>query len=147
MSAVTTGPFDLQRFVKAQEENYSLALAELKRGRKSSHWMWYVFPQFAGLGYSQTAQFYAIKSVGEAAAYLLHPVLGPRLVECSEALLNIEGRTVSEIFGFPDDLKLKSSITLFLTLAENDSVFDRVLGKYFGGYSDDRTLELLATAN
>jgi uncharacterized protein (DUF1810 family) len=147
MSSDAPDPFDLQRFVKAQEENYSQALAELKRGRKSSHWMWYVFPQFAGLGHSLTTQFYAIKSAGEAEAYLLHPVLGQRLVECSEALLNIEGRTVSEILGFPDDLKLKSSITLFSALAENDSVFDQVLRKYFGGYSDDRTLELLATAS
>lgn len=107
MSADATDPFDLQRFVKAQEENYSLALAELKRGRKSSHWMWYVFPQFTGLGHSQTAQFYEIQSDGEAVAYLLHPVLGPRLVECCEALLSLEGRTAPQILGFPDDLKLR----------------------------------------
>lgn len=136
-------PHHLERFVAAQADCYGQALAELKGGRKTTHWMWFVFPQFVGLGRSEIAHHYAIKSAAEAAAYLRHPVLGPRLVECCEALLQIDGRSASEIFGFPDHLKLKSSLTLFSTVAERESVFDKVLANYFGGSADPRTLELL----
>ena len=143
MNPIPEDPFSLERFVGAQKDSYDKALAELKRGRKVSHWMWFVFPQYAGLGRSETAHFYAIKSAAEAAAYLNHPVLGPRLLGCCDALLQVEGRSASEIFGFPDDLKLKSAMTLFSTVAGPGSVFDQVLAKYFGGHADQRTLELL----
>jgi uncharacterized protein (DUF1810 family) len=136
-------PFDLERFVKAQEGMYHRALAELRMGRKESHWMWFIFPQVAGLGSSSTARFYAIKSRQEAQAYLGHPVLGPRLLECSRALLRRQGKSASEIFGYPDDLKLRSSMTLFDSVSESDSVFARVLAQYYEGQPDDRTLELL----
>ena len=136
-------PFDLNRFVKAQDGVYERALAELKRGQKSSHWMWFIFPQIAGLGRSSTAQFYAIKSVDEAKAYLKHPVLGTRLSDCSKVLLQCKGLSASDIFGFPDDLKLRSSMTLFASISEPDSVFALVLGEYFEGLPDPRTLELL----
>ncbi len=135
-------PFDLNRFISAQKEVYHRALAELKNGNKKSHWMWYIFPQFAGLGQSQTTKYYAIKSREEALAYINHPVLGSRLRECTEAVIAVEGRAVSEIFGYPDNLKLKSSMTLFSSVA-SDLVFDRVLDKYFQGDRDDRTLQLL----
>src|SRR5690349_1591257 len=101
-------PFNLARFVQAQQRDYDRALAEIRHGRKESHWMWYVFPQFRGLGHSSTSHFYAIGSVAEATAYLQHPVLGPRLLECAEAVLSIAGRSALEIFGSPDDLKLRS---------------------------------------
>ena len=111
--ATADDPYDLGRFVRAQEPDYGRALSEIRAGRKRSHWMWYVFPQFAGLGSSPTARFYAIKSAAEAEAYLRHPVLGPRLAECGEAALGVEGRSAHDIFGSPDDLKLRSSATLF----------------------------------
>ena len=139
----TDDPFDLNRFVKAQEEVYPRALAELKLGRKRSHWMWFIFPQIDGLGYSSTAKFYAIKSKDEAKTYLDHPLLGKRLMECAEALLKIEGKSATEIFGYPDDLKLRSSMTLFASVSPADSAFSRVLTQYFGGELDQRTLELL----
>ena len=135
--------FDLNRFVQAQEEIYPRALAEIKLGQKRSHWMWFIFPQIDGLGYSSTAKFYAIKSKDEAKAYLDHPLLGKRLIECVEALLEIEGKSAAEIFGYPDDLKLRSSLTLFANVSPADSVFSRVLDRYFGGEPDQRTLELL----
>ncbi len=135
--------FALNRFVQAQEEVYPRALAEIKRGQKRSHWMWFVFPQIDGLGYSSTARFYAIKSKEEAQAYLHHPLLGKRLIECSEILLRLMGKSASEVFGYPDDLKLRSSMTLFATVSEPDSVFHRVLGQYFSGEMDQKTLELL----
>ena len=136
-------PHDLDRFVKAQDADYTRALAEIRGGHKRSHWMWYIFPQFDGLGSSPTARRYAIKSVAEAGAYLDHPVLGPRLAECAEAALGIDGGSAAEIFGSPDDMKLKSSATLFAHVSPAGSVFDRVLGKYFGGERDDKTLDLL----
>lgn len=136
-------PFDLHRFVSAQEGVHEKALAELRAGRKRTHWMWYIFPQLDGLGSSSTARHYAIKSIEEARAYLAHPLLGPRLAECAEAVLAVEGRTASEIFGYPDDLKLKSSMTLFASVADPDSVFVKVLEKYYRGEQDARTLELL----
>ena len=134
---------DLKRFTEAQENDYQTALAEIKRGRKQSHWMWYIFPQIAGLGFSQTSKFYAIKDRGEAENYLAHPVLGKRLVEISNALLEVEGRTANQIFGSPDDAKLKSSMTLFGALDKTNPVFQNVLDKYFNGAKDQRTLELL----
>ena len=109
-------PYDLRRFVRAQTDDYQRALAEIVSGRKRSHWMWYVFPQFDGLAFSATSKRYAIKSVAEAQAYLAHPVLGPRLLECAEAVVRVEGRSAAEIFGSPDDLKLRSCATLFASL-------------------------------
>ncbi len=135
-------PFDLNRFISAQDKVYDRVLAELKNGRKRSHWMWYIFPQLDGLARSTTSKYYAIKSLSEAIAYLNHPVLEARLLECANTVLAIEGKTASEIFGYPDDRKLKSSMTLFSDVA-TDSVFVRVLDKYFQGEQDDRTLQLL----
>lgn len=136
--------FDLQRFVRAQGPVYSGVLAELQSGRKRSHWMWFIFPQIDGLGYSPTSKLYAIKSPQEARAYLHHPILGNRLVECAEAVLQITGRSASQIFGSPDDMKLHSSMTLFAAITDSDSVFSRVLETYFGGKPDRKTLDLLA---
>ncbi len=136
-------PHDLARFVQAQAHGYATALSELEHGRKRSHWIWYVFPQCHGLGSSPTSEHYAIRSIAEAEAYLRHPVLGPRLVECTEALLAIEGRSARDILGSPDDLKLKSSATLFALVSPAGSVFERLLEKYFAGARDDRTLRLL----
>jgi uncharacterized protein (DUF1810 family) len=136
-------PFQLDRFVNAQEGDYSRALAEIRSGRKRSHWMWYVFPQFAGLGMSPTSQLYAIKSLAEARAYLDHPVLGARLIECVEAALSVDGRSATDIFGTPDDLKLRSSATLFANVSAPESQFHRLLDKYFAGAADERTIRLM----
>jgi uncharacterized protein (DUF1810 family) len=136
-------PFDLTRFTSAQEGIYDTVLAELRGGQKRSHWMWYIFPQIDGLAYSSTSKYYAVKSPKEARQYLKHPVLGARLVECAEAVLAVKGRSVSDIFGYPDDIKLKSSMTLFAYVSEPGSVFVRILDKYFRGEQDVRTLELL----
>jgi uncharacterized protein (DUF1810 family) len=135
--------FDLARFVQAQEHDYERALSEIRSGRKRSHWMWYIFPQFDGLGFSSTSKRYAIKSVAEAEAYLRHPVLGPRLLESCEAAVGIEGRSALEVFGSPDDMKLRSCATLFACVSPAGSVFERVLERYFGGVPDDQTLRLL----
>lgn len=140
-------PFDLNRFIIAQDKNYNNAFAELNNGQKRSHWMWYVFPQIDGLGHSTTAKRYAIKSIKEARKYLDHPVLGTRLLECTEAVLATEGRSISQIFGYPDDLKLKSSVTLFSYVAEPSSVFVSILEKYFQGEGDVRTLQILEKLN
>ena len=139
-------PHDLKRFVQAQEDDYERALSEVKSGRKRSHWMWYVFPQIDGLGFSTTSRLYSIKSIGEAKAYLSHPVLGPRLMECAEAVLGVEGRSAYEIFGPPDDMKLRSCATLFACVAPAGSVFERLLDKYFQGERDQKTLHLLGGA-
>lgn len=133
----------LERFVAAQAGVYEAALAEMRVGRKQTHWMWFVFPQAAGLGSSATAQKFAIRDLAEAAAYLRHPLLGSRLKECAEAVLGVEGRTAHDIFGSPDDLKLRSCATLFAQVAPPGSVFERLLEKYFGGQPDPRTLALL----
>jgi uncharacterized protein (DUF1810 family) len=138
-------PYDLNRFLQAQEGSYERALLEIKSGQKRSHWMWYIFPQIDGLAFSSTAKHYAIKSVKEARAYLEHPVLGPRLRECAEAVLAIEGRTAGDIFGFPDDLKLRSCATLFVHVSPAGSVFERLIEKYYGGARDDKTLHIMGT--
>lgn len=140
-------PFELSRFASAQQGIHESVVAELRGGRKRSHWMWFVFPQLNGLGSSPTAVRYAIKSREEARQYLQHPVLGARLIECANLLLAVQGRSASEIFGYPDDLKLKSSMTLFASIAEPDSIFVRVLEKYFDGEQDHRTLDLLDKAD
>jgi uncharacterized protein (DUF1810 family) len=136
-------PFNLERFTDAQAGVYDRALSELRSGRKRTHWMWFIFPQIAGLGYSGMSKHYAIRNIEEAREYLNHPVLGPRLQECAEAVLAVEGRTISEIFGYPDDLKLRSSMTLFACVAHPGSVFGRVLEKFFQGKKDARTLQLV----
>jgi len=138
-------PHGLARFVEAQAPVYAQALAELRAGRKRSHWMWFVFPQIAGLGTSAVAQHYAIASMDEAQAYLAHPVLGERLRECAQAMLSIEGRTAHDILGSPDDLKFRSCMTLFNRVDPAEPVFERCLEKYFGGEPDAQTLRLLAT--
>ncbi len=139
-----TDPYNLARFVSAQQRVYQTVREELRSGSKRSHWMWFIFPQVEGLGESSTSRYYSIKSAEEARQYLAHPVLGPRLLECSEILLSLQGSTADEIFGFPDDMKLKSSMTLFENAAGPGSVFRRVLDKYFAGQRDQRTLELLS---
>lgn len=136
-------PYDLHRFVQAQETAYARALAEIKHGRKRSHWMWYIFPQFEGLGFSATSRRYAIKSLAEAEAYLRHPVLGPRLTACAEAALEAEGRSAREIFGSPDDMKLRSCATLFAYVSPPESVFAKLLDTYFQAEPDPKTLRLL----
>jgi uncharacterized protein (DUF1810 family) len=142
----TADPFDLARFVAAQDTggSYEHAVAELRAGRKVSHWMWYVFPQIAGLGQSPTSRRYAISSVAEAKAYLAHPVLGPRLLGCAEVLTALSGRTAEDIFGGIDAMKLRSSMTLFRHAAPDQPVFGSVLGQYFGGLPDPATERLIS---
>jgi uncharacterized protein (DUF1810 family) len=135
-------PFDLQRFVDAQAPVMAAVREELRSGRKHSHWMWFVFPQLRGLGASSMARHYGISSLEEARAYLAHPVLGPRLRECCALLLAVPGRSAHEIFGSPDDLKLRSCLTLFSRAAPDESVFRETLQRFYGGVPDPRTLEL-----
>jgi uncharacterized protein (DUF1810 family) len=136
-------PFDLCRFVSAQQSDYDRALQEIRAGRKRSHWMWYIFPQLDGLAFSAMSERYAIKSTEEAEAYLKHPVLGPRLLECTRAVLDVHGLSASEIFGTPDDLKLRSCATLFASVSPPGSVFHRLLEKYYEGVPDAKTVDLL----
>jgi uncharacterized protein (DUF1810 family) len=136
-------PHDLDRFVRAQEGSYDRALAEIRGGRKRTHWMWFIFPQLDGLAFSATSKRYAIKSLEEARAYLEHPALGPRLVKCAEAALGVEARSATEIFGSPDDLKLRSCATLFARVSGPGSVFERLIEKFYGGAGDEKTLRLL----
>lgn len=138
-------PFGLERFVEAQAGIYASAIEELRAGAKRSHWMWFIFPQLQGLGASPMARRYAISGMEEARAYLDHTLLGPRLIACTEALLALEARTAHDIFGSPDDLKLRSSMTLFSS-ASGDVRFQAVLDKYYGGESDAATLRLLESA-
>lgn len=133
---------DLNRFISAQERSYDAALREIKAGQKRTHWMWYIFPQIAGLGFSSTAQFYAISSMQEAKDYYAHPVLGKRLVEISEALLALDTSDAGAVMGYPDDLKLRSSMTLFFE-ATGDAVFQKVLDKFYSGKPDSKTLSIL----
>jgi uncharacterized protein (DUF1810 family) len=135
-------PYDLNRFISAQEGIYDRVLAELRGGQKRTHWMWYIFPQIDGLGHSPTTRHYAVKSLEEARRYLAHPVLGARLVECAEAVLVVSGLSASDIFGHPDDWKLQSSMTLFSLVAGPGSIFERVLDKYYQGKRDARTLQI-----
>jgi uncharacterized protein (DUF1810 family) len=134
---------DLRRFLDAQATDYAQALAEVKAGRKRSHWMWYIFPQIQGLGFSSTSKHYAIRDLAEATAYLQHPVLGRRLVEICTALVGLASSDANRVFGSPDDLKLKSSMTLFAAVSGADAVFEQVLAKFFGGVRDGKTLQLL----
>lgn len=136
-------PHDLQRFVEAQEPVIDEVKGELRSGRKRTHWMWYVFPQIAGLGSSRLSRRYAIASRAEADAYLAHPVLGPRLRECTALVNGVEGRSATEIFGSPDDLKFRSSMTLFDVVADDPTPFETALERYYGGEPDPKTLELL----
>jgi uncharacterized protein (DUF1810 family) len=142
-SAAGDDPHSLNRFVEAQQGVYEGALAEVTSGKKRSHWMWFIFPQFLGLGFSSTSKHYAIKTIDEAKAYLAHPVLGPRLLECTKVVVEFEGRTATQIFGSPDDMKLRSCATLFACVSPPGSVFHRVIEKYYGGAFDDQTVRLV----
>ncbi|GAB3225464.1 DUF1810 domain-containing protein [Spirosoma arcticum] len=135
---------NLLRFLDAQARDYPRALAEIRNGRKQTHWIWYIFPQLAGLGYSEMAQFYAIKNLQEAAQYVAHPVLGTRLIEIANALLGVAGKTATQILGSPDDIKVKSSMTLFSVVKPTDPVFEAVLARYYEGVPDNKTLALLS---
>jgi len=137
-----TDPFNLDRFVKAQALVYADVVSELTQGRKRSHWMWFIFPQIAGLGFSDMARRFAISSRDEAAAYLAHDVLGSRLIECVELVLAVDGKTINEILGSPDDLKFCSSMTLFKRVSDNP-LFERALRKFYGGEEDARTVDVL----
>jgi uncharacterized protein (DUF1810 family) len=140
-------PYNLQRFVAAQSRDYEIALGELRRGRKESHWIWYIFPQVAGLGHSSMAQRYAIQSRDEAIAYLKHDILGARLEECANVLVQLKGKDIDDIMGYPDNLKLRSSMTLFAVLSPSDNVFQVVLDNYFEGQQDGKTLAFLSRTN
>ncbi|MBT9775089.1 DUF1810 family protein [Clostridium sp. MCC353] len=134
---------ELTRFLTAQESSYPQALQEIKNGRKVSHWIWYIFPQIKGLGFSPTTQYYAIKDRAEAEAYMAHPILGARLLEISGELLKLKSNDPAQVMGWPDDMKLKSSMTLFFIVSQNP-VFKQVLDKYFGGELDDFTVKALS---
>ena len=138
--------YDLQRFRQAQEQDYSTALSEIRRGRKQSHWIWYVFPQIAGLGFSDTSIYYAIRDINEAKLYLEDELLRGHLLEICGALLELETNDATAVMGSPDDMKLRSSMTLFAEAAPHIDIFQRVLDKYFGGRKDERTLALLRRA-
>jgi len=138
---------NLEKFIKAQQHDFDVALSEIKNGRKQSHWMWYIFPQIHGLGFSETSKFYSIKSIEEAEAFLNDPVLGPRLIEISNALLGLNKKDANKVFGSPDDLKLQSSMTLFSSLSNSNPVFQQVLDQYFGGKKDKKTLQILNEEN
>lgn len=139
--------YDFHRFLTAQAPTYDTVLAELRAGRKSSHWIWFIFPQIAGLGHSAMAQQFAIGSLDEATAYLQHPVLGHRLRECTQLVLNVEGRTIEEIFPYPDNLKFCSCMTVFMTATIDNTVFKNSLLKYFDGRPDQLTIQVLARHN
>ena len=138
-----TDSYDLQRFETAQQGVYETALRELRAGRKTGHWMWFIFPQIAGLGMSPMSRRYAISSLAEARAYMEHPVLGPRLAECAQVLTELDGRSAQDIFGGIDAVKLRSSMTLFARAAGADSRYQMVLDRYFGGDADEQTLARL----
>ena len=136
-------PYNLQRFVDAQQDVFETVCAELTAGRKRTHWMWFIFPQLKDLGHSPTAQFYGISGTQEAQAYLQHPLLGQRLRHCTQLLLALQGRSIHEILGSPDDLKFRSSMTLFAHVTDDNEVFANAVARYYGGKFDDRTLALL----
>jgi uncharacterized protein (DUF1810 family) len=134
----------LKRFTDAQENSYAVAFSQIQQGKKKSHWMWFIFPQIAGLGFSETSRFYAIKDLQEAAGFLKHPVLGPRLINISRELLKLKSNDAHQVFGSPDDLKLQSSMTLFSSLQDADRVFQLVLEKFFKGVKDNKTLHIIS---
>ena len=136
-------PYNLNRFISAQEGIFENVITELGNGRKQTHWMWFIFPQIDGLGFSSTTKYYSIKSGEEARQYLNHPILGVRLLQCAGLVLAVEGKSANEIFGSPDDMKLKSCMTLFARTAGPGSVFTRVLEKYFNGQQDEGTITIL----
>ncbi len=144
-SNIKTDKYNLRRFIEAQSKSYESAMIELSLGKKTSHWMWYIFPQIDGLGSSDIAKLYSIKSIEEAQAYLAHPVLGQRLIKSCEILLTLEGVSISDVMGFPDDLKLKSSMTLFAYISPLNSIFRRVLNEYFEGNLDEVSIEIIKT--
>jgi uncharacterized protein (DUF1810 family) len=133
----------LKRFTDAQENSYAVAFSQIQQGKKKSHWMWFIFPQIAGLGFSETSRYYAIKDLQEAAGFLKHPVLGPRLINISRELLKLKSNDAHQVFGSPDDLKLQSSMTLFSSLQDADRVFQLVLEKFFKGVKDNKTLHII----
>lgn len=135
--------YDLQRFLTAQQTDYPIALAEIKQGHKRSHWIWYIFPQIAGLGFSATSKHYALQNAEEAEAYLNHPILGKRLVEICSELLKLPTNNATQIFGTPDDMKLRSCVTLFAQLPNANQVFQQVMDKFFDGEADELTLKKL----
>ena len=135
--------YNLERFISAQEHSYKIALSEIKNGKKLSHWIWYIFPQLKGLGRSYKSEYYGIENEDEAKIYLSHPILGARLLEITEALLNLKDNDPLKVMGSPDDMKLKSCMTLFANISEEGSIFQRVLEKYFGGKQDKKTLNIL----
>lgn len=143
MKQSTSDPHNLQRFVDAQARVFDQVLTELREGRKRSHWMWFIFPQIAGLGFSDMARRFAISGQDEAAAYLQHEILGPRLKQCADLVNQVSGRTIDQIFGYPDDLKFHSSVTLFASVAPGEQVFRVSLEKYFSGERDSATVALL----
>jgi uncharacterized protein (DUF1810 family) len=134
---------DLTRFLDAQKKDYQIALSEIKSGRKKSHWMWYIFPQISGLGQSETSKYFAIKNIEEAREYLNHNILGHRLREISNELLNLKESNAKNIFNTPDDLKLKSSMTLFAQVDKDNSIFEKMLDKFFKGEMDNKTIKIL----
>jgi uncharacterized protein (DUF1810 family) len=142
---MTEDRYNLQRFVTAQERTYEAALLELKRGSKASHWMWYIFPQLKGLGYSSTAKFYGIEGEDEARAYLQHEILGPRLITCTQAVIAHDDLSAKQIFGYPDYLKFHSCMTLFDIVSDDEVLFRRAVRIFYNGSADPRTVELLAT--
>jgi uncharacterized protein (DUF1810 family) len=144
MSKQQSDPYDLNRFVEAQAKDYSQAISELRAGRKRTHWMWYILPQLKGLGLSQMALFYGIGSAAEARAYLAHPILGPRLIECVETMNRLRGLSAREVLGEIDAMKFRSCLTLFAAVSAEHSIFQTALDNYFGGVSDDATLARLA---
>ena len=144
ISTEHTDHFNLNRFIEAQNSDFNKALDEIKQGKKSSHWMWYIFPQFKGLGSSSTSQMFAIKSIAESQAYIKQPILGPRLVEITSVLLNLESLSAYSIFGSPDDLKLKSSMTLFNAVQNETNIFELTLDKYFFGTKCEKTIRYLS---
>ena len=136
--------FNLERFVAAQRSVYATVIEELESGTKVSHWMWFIFPQVEGLGKTETAKYYAIKSLDEAKAYVTHPLLGKRVQECTELVINIDGKSATDIFGYPDNLKFKSSMTLFLVAAPpHIDLFQRAINKYYDGQQDRVTIQIL----
>ena len=135
--------YDLERFVSAQKDDYETAFSEIENGRKRGHWMWYIFPQIQGLGFSETSRYYALKDLHEAEAFLTHELLGSRLIKITNQLLQLKEDDANRIFGSPDDLKLKSSMTLFCSLDGADPVFEAVLDKFFKGIKDEKTLKMM----